>query len=102
MEATNKQVMALKRFARNPGLINGVFRGVQFDQLSKEEASELIKKCLGRNGDASEGSEAISGEFRITACSLFGYIKYYSLSISVKSSTEAISANIFVYIFSLF
>ncbi len=43
--ATEKQVIALKRFAKNSELSNGVLKGVQFDELSKDEASELISKC---------------------------------------------------------
>ena len=40
--ATEKQVIALKRFAKNSELSNDVLKGVQFDELSKDEASELI------------------------------------------------------------
>ncbi|MBM3200690.1 hypothetical protein FJZ53_07150 [Candidatus Woesearchaeota archaeon] len=51
---TEKQLIALKRFAKNPELSQGILKGVKFDGLSKEEASELIKKCLGQN-NSSEG-----------------------------------------------
>ena len=45
-EATKRQVIALKKFARNPELNQGILKGVQFDELSKEEASELIQGCI--------------------------------------------------------
>lgn len=52
--ATNKQIIALKRFAKNPELSRGLLKGVQFDQLSKEEASELIQKCYDHQNGAAE------------------------------------------------
>lgn len=48
MEATEKQINALKRLAKNPELSNGVLKGVSFDELSKSEASNLIKQCLAK------------------------------------------------------
>ena len=44
-EATSKQIMALKKFAKNKEIYNEYLKGVQFDELSKEEATELIGKC---------------------------------------------------------
>ena len=44
-EATDKQIIALKRFAKNPNL-KEILQGKQFDELSKDEASELIKECI--------------------------------------------------------
>lgn len=43
--ATDKQVIALKRFAKNSDL-KEILGGKQFDELSKDEASELIKECI--------------------------------------------------------
>ena len=43
--APDKQVIALKRFAKNPEL-KEIVKGKQFDELSKNEASELIKECI--------------------------------------------------------
>jgi len=43
--ATDKQVIALKRFAKNSDL-KEILTGKQFDELSKDEASELIKECI--------------------------------------------------------
>lgn len=63
-QATDKQVIALKRFAKNPSLSQGILKGVHFDSLSKEEATELIKKCIAEtNGEDAE--QAGSGEFII-------------------------------------
>ncbi len=63
-QATDKQVIALKRFARNPELSRGILKGVQFDQLGKDEASELIKKCCGtqNNGDGEGSAEEEGGD----------------------------------------
>ncbi|MBM3200679.1 hypothetical protein FJZ53_07095 [Candidatus Woesearchaeota archaeon] len=60
-QATEKQVNALKSFAKNPKLSQGILKGVEFDGLSKEEATELIKNCIAeRNGEgpAEEETEA--------------------------------------------
>lgn len=48
--ATEKQVLALKRFAKSPKLSQGILKGVEFDKLSKEKATELIKKCISESG----------------------------------------------------
>jgi hypothetical protein len=50
-DATEKQVIALKRFARNPELSQGILKSVSFDDLSKKEASELIKECYAKQND---------------------------------------------------
>jgi phosphoheptose isomerase len=61
-EATEKQIMRLKRFVKDsPELSKGLLKGVQFDQLSKEEASELIKKCYEKAGSGS-GDGVLSGQ----------------------------------------
>jgi len=49
--ATEKQVIALKKFAKNPLLSKGLLKGVQFEDLNRKEASELITKCYGQNGN---------------------------------------------------
>jgi len=74
-EATEKQIIALKRFAKNPELSKSILKGKQFDELSKKEASELIKKCYDHengvtdeNGDLNDTSDddpVKSGDFRI-------------------------------------
>ena len=57
-DATQRQVIALKRFVRNPELSGGLMKGKRFDELSKEEASELIKRCYEhQNVVAGEGCE---------------------------------------------
>ncbi len=60
--ATEKQIKALKGFAKYPRLSEGILGGVDFDKLSKGEASDLIGKCK----DALDGeSPAYNGEFKI-------------------------------------
>ena len=44
-DATRKQVIALKKFAKNPEL-RGIIGGKQFDELNKSEASDLIGECI--------------------------------------------------------
>lgn len=58
-EATEKQVIRLKKFVKeNPELSKGLLKGVQFDELSKSEASELIKKCYDyENGMTDENDD---------------------------------------------
>lgn len=65
MEATEKQVIALKRFAKDPELSQGILKGVQFDELSKEEASELIKKCYGQQDDGNGSQTGEGVDFKI-------------------------------------
>jgi len=60
--ATEKQVIALKRFARNSELSQGILKGVQFDELSKEEASELIKKCYEQGSSNGNGNGFLTGK----------------------------------------
>ena len=59
--ATEKQVLALKKFARNPELNKSVLKGVEFETLGKKEASELITRCYDQNTT----KEIITG-YRIT------------------------------------
>src|SRR4030042_1652738 len=51
--ATSKQIIALKRFAKNPELSQGILKNVSFDDLSREEASDLIKECYAKQSDKS-------------------------------------------------
>lgn len=61
-EATSKQIIALKKFAKNPELSRGILRGVQFDELSKKEASDLISKCYDHENCVTDCSSDIDGE----------------------------------------
>lgn len=54
-QATSKQVIALKRFAKNPELSKGILKGVDFDGLSKQDATELIKKCIAETNGEETG-----------------------------------------------
>jgi hypothetical protein len=54
-KATDKQVIALKKFAKNKQLSGGVLKGVDFSELSKQEASSLIEKCYGSQNGFSNG-----------------------------------------------
>ena len=45
VDATDKQINALKRLTKFPNLANGVLKDIEFDGLDKKEASELISKC---------------------------------------------------------
>lgn len=47
--ATEKQVLTLKSFAKNPILSRTIFKGVQFEKLNKKEASDLITQCYAQN-----------------------------------------------------
>ena len=53
-DATQRQVIALKRFAKNPELSSGLLKGKRFDELSKEEASELIQECIDVVNDGGD------------------------------------------------
>ena len=65
-QATEKQIIALKKFAKNPELSSGLLKGVRFDDLSKEEASDLIKKCYeAQNNGNSNGSVLEGSDFKI-------------------------------------
>jgi hydroxylamine reductase (hybrid-cluster protein) len=77
--ATEKQVQALKKFARNQELSKGILRGIEFENLNKKEASELITKCIDqsstfRNADEIDDPEVKyaqnfrdnNGKFRTT------------------------------------
>ncbi len=59
--ATEKQVIALKKFAKNPQLTNGILKGIQFEDLKKQEASELITKCINQTNNiyGEEGEDKI-------------------------------------------
>ena len=46
MEFINeKQLRALKHFAKDPEVSKKLLKGVQFDDLGKQEASDLLAKC---------------------------------------------------------
>ena len=45
VDATEKQINALKRLTKFPNLANGILKDIEFDGLDKKEASELISKC---------------------------------------------------------
>jgi hypothetical protein len=47
--ATEKQVQTLKKFARNQELNRGLLRGIEFENLNKKQASELITKCINQS-----------------------------------------------------
>lgn len=59
MDATEKQVIALQKFAKNKELSGGILKDMKFDELSKEDATELIGKCYdhvnGNNGNNGNG-----------------------------------------------
>jgi hypothetical protein len=61
--------MALKKFAKNKEIYNEYLKGVQFDELSKEEATELIGKCYdhvnGNETTVEDEDEHGDGEFEI-------------------------------------
>ena len=56
-EATENQIITLKKFGKNKEISNGILKGVDFDGLNKEEASDLISQCIahvnGKNGNGS-------------------------------------------------
>ncbi len=63
--ATEKQVVCLKRFVKeSPELGKGILKGVDFDRLSKAEATGLIDKCIGGKNGGGE-SAFVDGEFRV-------------------------------------
>jgi hypothetical protein len=55
--ATEKQVLTLKNFERNPELSKAFFKGVQFEKLNKREASELITKCYAQSDNKGESGD---------------------------------------------
>ena len=55
--ATEKQVLTLKKFARNPELNRTLFRGIEFEKLNKKEASDLITRCFGPDNNKAENTE---------------------------------------------
>jgi len=66
-EATEKQINALKKFAKNPELSKGLLEGVQFEGLDKEEARELIGKCYDLvNTNSEEEQEDSSFKVRFS------------------------------------
>jgi hydroxylamine reductase (hybrid-cluster protein) len=80
--ATEKQVLALKKFARNHELSRGILRGIQFENLNKKEASDLIDRCIKQNSNFKNADELDdpkikyaqnfrdnNGKFRTTALS---------------------------------
>lgn len=56
-KATYKQIKALKRFARNPELSQGLLKGIEFDSLTKQDATALIQKCIDQANGTSENCE---------------------------------------------
>ena len=57
MEApTEKQTEALKKFAKNKDLSNGILKGVDLDEVDKEQANELIGKCFDHVGKNKKGN----------------------------------------------
>jgi hypothetical protein len=62
-KATEKQVVTLKKLARNPELSQGLLKGVRFDELSKQEASQLISKCF--NNDTKKDEEE-NGDYNVS------------------------------------
>lgn len=67
-KATEKQVITLKKFAKNPELSREILKGIEFDDLNKQEASELITKCINQTNNIyeEEGDDKIrySQKFR--------------------------------------
>ena len=66
--ATEKQVIALKKFAKNPELSKGILKGIEFKDLDKQQASELITKCINQTnniyGEESEDKIRCSQNFK--------------------------------------
>jgi len=57
--ATEKQIMALKKFARNSELSKGILKGIEFKDLDKQQASNLITQCINQNGNTYHGKNRI-------------------------------------------
>ncbi len=55
--ATEKQVLTLKSFARNPELNKSLFKGVEFERLTKRQATELITRCYAQNNHEEESGD---------------------------------------------
>ena len=55
--ATEKQVLTLKKLAKNPELSQGLLKSVKFDELSKQEASQLISKCFDDNNTKKDDED---------------------------------------------
>jgi len=55
--ATEKQIMALKKFARNRELSKGILKGIEFKDLDKQHASDLITQCINQNGNTYNGKD---------------------------------------------
>ena len=58
---TEKQVIALKKFAKNPELSKGILKEIEFKDLDKQQASELITKCINHTNNiyGEEGEDKI-------------------------------------------
>ena len=56
---TEKQIIALKKFAKNPELSKDILKGIEFEDLTKQEASALITKCINQtnNFHGEEGQD---------------------------------------------
>jgi hypothetical protein len=61
-EATEKQLVALRRFAKNEDM-KELFEGVVIDSLEKKAASDLMDRCIAKiNGKKGGGSSG--GQYR--------------------------------------
>ena len=67
---TEKQVIALKKFAKNPELSKGILKEIEFKDLDKQQASELITKCINYTnniyGEEGEDKSRYSQNFKDT------------------------------------
>jgi len=92
-EATEKQINALKKFAKNPELSKGLLKGVSFDQLDKEEARELIGKCYDHVNGSSEEEEDSSFEIKFSQNYRNGDGKFGNVSLSSEELLEVREAH---------
>jgi hypothetical protein len=67
--ATEKQVQTLKNLVKNPDLSQGILKGVKFNDITKQQASQLISKCFdnkatnnpnGKDQDDDEEEDGIT------------------------------------------
>ena len=67
---TEKQVLALKKFAKNSELSKGILKGIEFEDLNKQEASDLITECIKQTnntyGEDGEDKIKYSQDFKDT------------------------------------
>ena len=63
--ATEKQVNCLKRFVKeSQELSKGILKGVEFSDLSKSEATELIQRCYDEKNGAGDAG-FVNGQFKV-------------------------------------